>query len=211
MNVGGSVQQRAYRIARRDGATLMTAAADAGISIGEARLIDEEDLHSPPPPEAFEPLPTAARVAAPQQKEDTMVAASTDTPTGRGRGRKAKEQEQQQDHTEVAKPDFARAARLLRGDVKPAEEQNAKSRGDLSAAWKTIEDDCHVNKKAAKDAHKLANMSDETRDDYLRSLYGMMQELKIGISRDLVDQMGGAKAPQMPMAERSAPELHTVN
>jgi hypothetical protein len=100
---------------------------------------------------------------------------------------------------EIQKPDFERAANILRGDVRPAEEKNAKSRGDLSAAWKAIESDCHVNKKAAKDAYRVLNMSDELRDDYLRSLYGMFQELNLGIRQDLVDQMGDGETPTMPV------------
>lgn len=50
---GGSQQLRQYRIARRDGAAVEGAAARAGITIGEARLIEAEDAKNPPPAEAF--------------------------------------------------------------------------------------------------------------------------------------------------------------
>jgi hypothetical protein len=102
---------------------------------------------------------------------------------------------------EILKPDFERAIRIMLNDVKPAEEKNASSRGDLSAAWKAIEDDCHVNKKAAKLFAKLRGMSEETRDDFLRSLYGLMKLGGIGISRDLVDAMEEGDAPTMPVVE----------
>lgn len=112
---------------------------------------------------------------------------------------------------EIQKPDFERALRILSNDVRPAEEKNAGSRGDLSAAWKEIEDGCHCNKAAAKSYYKLAGMSAEKRDDYLRTLYGLMQLGGIGITRDLVDQMGDGEAPTMPIAANSdQPGLATL-
>jgi hypothetical protein len=105
--------------------------------------------------------------------------------------------------TEVVAPDFERAKRILLHDLRPADEQSAKVRGDQSAAWKTIEKDCHVNKKGAKWAFALLGMTDELRDDVLRSLYGMMKTLKIGISADLVDKMQDSDAPTMPTVDKS--------
>lgn len=63
-SVGGSQQQRLYRIARRDGATMATACVASGLSAGEARLLENDDLRNPPPPEAFELL---------GQKQDTSM------------------------------------------------------------------------------------------------------------------------------------------
>ena len=102
---------------------------------------------------------------------------------------------------ELKQPDFAKMKRIFLTDIKPAEDKNAKTRGDLSAAWKAIEDDCRCNKRAAKLLHKLHGESEETRDDFLRTLYGGMKALGLGISRDLVDQMDGEDAPDMPLAE----------
>lgn len=112
---------------------------------------------------------------------------------------------------EIQKPDFERAIRIIVGDIKPAEEKNASARGDLSAAWKAVEDDCHCNRAAAKHFAKLRGMSDEKRDDYLRTLYGLMQAGGIGISRDLVDQMGEGDAPDMPQAEPRERKLELVD
>lgn len=113
-------------------------------------------------------------------------------------GRK-KQQPEGEKVIEIKQPDFQRAIRVLTHDVRPAEEQNATSRGDLSAAWKVIEDECRCNKGATKVYAKIAGMSDEKRDDYLRTLYGLMKTGGIGISRDLVDQMSGDDAPEMPI------------
>jgi hypothetical protein len=102
---------------------------------------------------------------------------------------------------EVLAPDFVKMKNIFLHDIKPAEEKNAKARGDLSAAWKAIEDDCHCNKRAAKLLHRLYNESEETRDDFLRTLYGGMKALGLGISRDLVDQMSDQDAPSMPTSD----------
>lgn len=98
-----------------------------------------------------------------------------------------------------AEPDFAGAAALITAEIRPDKEDLSKIQGDLSASWKRVEDQFHVNKKAAKDAAKMLGMSPETRDDYLRSLYGMMRAFNVGISADLVDAMGEGNVPTMPV------------
>lgn len=100
---------------------------------------------------------------------------------------------------EVFEPDFALMKRIFDHDIKPASEGNAKSRGDLSQAWGEIEKTAHCNKRAAKLLFKLRNESEETRDDFLRTLYGGMKAL--GISADLVDRMNDSDAPTMPTVE----------
>jgi hypothetical protein len=100
--------------------------------------------------------------------------------------------------TQVVAPDFQKAKRIFLHDLKPGEERSAKARGEQSHAWQSIEKDAHCNKAGAKFAFKLMNLSDETRDDVLRSLYGLMKALGIGISQDLVDKMNGDDAPTMP-------------
>ena len=97
------------------------------------------------------------------------------------------------------KPDFARAIRVMANDIKASDEANAQTRGDLSAAWKVVEEECRCVKGAAKVFFKLRGMSPETRDDYLRTLYGLMEAAGIGISRDLVDQAEGV-IKSMPLA-----------
>lgn len=102
---------------------------------------------------------------------------------------------------EVHAPDFTKMKRIFDHDLKPADEKSAKARGDLSNAWKAIEDDCHVNKRAAKLIFRLRGESEEARDDFLRSLYGGMKACGIGISSDLVDKMNDQDAPEMPIVE----------
>jgi len=210
MESPGSLQLRRYRSCRRNGRSMMMAAVEAGIGIGEARLIEADELREaaaenrkpfenavPVPDEAPvaapPPQPIPAPEPAPQPKEDDMTTANEGTVNG-----------------EVPKPDFERAIKIIRNDLNPLAEESAKTRGDQSAAWKTIEKDCHCNKKAMKQVHALMRMDPELRDDYLRTLYGGMQAAGIGITNDLVDQMGGDDAPKMPVAERAKPKLATV-
>lgn len=115
---------------------------------------------------------------------------------------------------QVIAPDFAKMKKIFLHDLKPANEKNAKSRGDLSAAWGAVEKDCHCNKRAAKLLFKLSTESEETRDDFLRTLYGGMKALEIGISQDLVDKMNDQDAPEMPTVDAQglgADSLATVN
>lgn len=99
---------------------------------------------------------------------------------------------------EVFQPDFEAMKKAFIHDIKPSDEKNAKARGDLSATWKAIEDDYHCNKRAAKLLYKLYNESEETRDDFLRTLLGGLEFLSIGISEDLVDQMNAGNVATFP-------------
>jgi hypothetical protein len=205
MSVGGSVQLRIYRQSRRL-MSMTDAARVAGISVAEAQLHDEADAIDPPPPEAFEPIskvicPPISTPIAPLSGIDSTTTKEPDMA-------KPKKSDASGD---AKKPDFTRAIEVMRGDIAPAIEDGAKTRGDLSAAWKVIEKDCHCNKAAAKSVNAMLGMTTEKRDDYLRSLYGLMKEAGIGISPDMVDAMGDGEAPKMPVAEKKPLSLHTVN
>jgi sRNA-binding protein len=108
---------------------------------------------------------------------------------------------------ELHAPDFKRAVSLYRTDIKPAQAKVGEYAQEQSTAYKEIKKACHVHPGAAKLAFKLDDMEPAKRDDYLRSLYGLMKELKIGISQDLVDQMADGEAPSMPVGERAPVEL----
>jgi hypothetical protein len=94
---------------------------------------------------------------------------------------------------ETFPPNFQKLKIILLGDIRPAEEKQQSVKGDLSAAWKAVEDEAHCNKKAAKQLHRLRLMSDETRDDYLRTLLGGLEALGLGLTADLVDAMEAGK------------------
>lgn len=87
------------------------------------------------------------------------------------------------------RPDFEKMKSIFLNDIIPSEEKNAKSRGDLSAAWKAVEDDCHAHKKAAKDIKRLYSSSEEARSDYLRTFLGALEAFNMVPKLDLVDQM----------------------
>ena len=124
----------------------------------------------------------------------------------------AKKDDGPQNGGEIIKPDFERAIKVITNDLNPLLEKSAKVRGDQAAGWKVIEDDCHCNKNAAKDFHKLPRMDPELRDDYFRTLRGLLDVSGLGISRDLVDEAEGKEAaPVIPVVDKSRPELATVN
>lgn len=104
-------------------------------------------------------------------------------------------------------PDFDAAAKIIREEINGAKERGSKINGDLSAAWKRVEDVAHVNKKAAKDARAISLMSDETQSDYLRSLFGLMRPLGIGVRRDLVDLAQGVEGLHIPLKDAPESEL----
>lgn len=114
------------------------------------------------------------------------------------RGRKAREPEQTS--SEVAQPDLKRMKAIFTSDLKPASEKAAKIRGDQSHAWKTIENDCHCNKRAAKALLKLMTESEELRDDFLRTFLPGLKELDLVPSEDLVDMMDGGEGQPGLMA-----------
>lgn len=112
----------------------------------------------------------------------------------------------------IAKPDFERAVRIYKQDIRPAQAKVGEYAQEQSTAYKEIKKACNIVPGAAKLAFKLNEMEDVKRDDFLRSLYGLMQELGIGISQDLVDQMGDGDAPEMPvMAAKPVAELVTTS
>jgi len=104
-------------------------------------------------------------------------------------------------------PDYDLAAKIIRESIDGTAERRAKMNGDLSASWKRVEDEAHVNKAAAKDARKVARMSDETQSGYLRSFFGLMGPLGIGVRRDLVDLAEGVGGLMIPLKDAPASEL----
>lgn len=194
---GGSQQLRRYRIARRDGATVATACVLAGIGMGEARLIEAEDLKNPPPPEAFILLTTAPAEAL-QPKEDDMASRKPkDTPIS----------------GEVPKPDFGLAVRIYREDIKPAQARVGEFAQEQSTAFKAIKKRAHIQPQAAKAAFKLDDMEPSKRDDWLRSFNGLLKALGIFMPVDLADiaeGKGEAGQSVVPTGDRPRPQLATV-
>jgi len=186
---GGSAQLRAFRLAIRGGKPIEVAAELAGISLGEAILHLEADAADPPPPEAFLPIGS--------MKGHDMA-----------RGRKASDKPIS---GEIPKPDFALAIKFYQDDIRPAQSKVGEFAQEQSTAYKAIKKQANVHPGAAKLAFKLNEMEDTKRDDFLRSLYGLMAELDIGLSRDLVDAMGDGEAEKMPTKERKRPALATVS
>jgi len=187
---GGSMQLRMFRRSIREGKSLAFACQISGISPAEGKLIIKDDEANPPPDDAYQMIGTA-------RKEDDMA-----------RGAKKKEDEVEQ----IGKPDFDRALRIYREDIKPAQAKVGEFAQEQSTAYKEIKKDCNIVPGAAKLAFKLDQMEDTKRDDFLRSLNGLMKVLNIGLSADLVDQAEGDDVGGViPVAKSSRPQMMSVN
>ncbi|MFD2500827.1 hypothetical protein ACFSTI_20780 [Rhizorhabdus histidinilytica] len=195
---GGSQQLRAYRRYRADGLDTKQAAAFAGISLGEAQLIDKDDAREPPPPEAFDPIPALAGPASTTTEEPVMARRKKQTGTVNG---------------EVPKPDFEMAVKIYREDIRPAQGTVGEAAQEMSTAYKAIKKQAHIQPQAARLAFRLDAMEESKRDDYLRCFRGLLKELKIFMPSDLVDAAqgnGDAGGEVIPIGERRQPQLATV-
>lgn len=82
------------------------------------------------------------------------------------------------DQVQELKPmDFAKAVRLYRNDIKPGKSNSAAELKDVGDAYKLIKKDCHIQPAAAKQSFAIVEMEESRRDDYLRGLVGMVNEL----------------------------------
>lgn len=112
----------------------------------------------------------------------------------------------------IEKPDFEKAVRIFRHDIKPANEKSGEHAQAASTGYKAIRKDCHVNTRAAKFVFQLAGESEEKRNDVLRSVRGLLEAMNIGITDDLVsDAEGEADTPVVPVVKPAQPSLVTVN
>lgn len=182
-----SAQQSRYLTARASGATMMTACVTSGVPVEEARLIEAAVARGE--------LSFTAAEDAVQQGEVTVA------------------DQKQQESIEVVKPDFERAVRIFRHDIKPAVKAAGERGQEASTAYKEIKDKCHVNTRAAKFVFKLAGESEEKRNDILRSVRGLLGAMGIGITDDLVSDAEG-EDNEAPIVPRAAPEpagLATLN
>ena len=168
-----SAQLDLYLAERALGATMHTAAMRAGIGINEARLTENAIArHEIPLPE-----PETAQAFI-RKQEEKKIMADKESDAGGVSG-------------EVLKPDFAKAVRIFRQDIKPAVEAAGERSQEASTGYKAIRKDCRVNTRAAKFVFKLASESEEKRNDVLRSLRGLLGEMQIGITDDLVSEAEG--------------------
>lgn len=111
------------------------------------------------------------------------------------------------DNSQKGAPDFEQAAAILKTAIANADDQKAKALGDLSAAWEKVEENCHVNKKGAKFVRGLMNVSPATASDILRTVIGMSNQMGLGITRDMVDEMEGKEALKIAVIENQSVDV----
>lgn len=113
---------------------------------------------------------------------------------------------------EVKDLDFETALKCMLHDIRPIKEKKELAGSEESEGWKKIKDECHLASPAAKFFFThILEREDETRDNNLRTLYGLLKTANIGISQDLVDKMSGSEAPTMPVVPAGQTSLHTVS
>lgn len=96
--------------------------------------------------------------------------------------------------------DFAAAARIMKSEIGPLLDAGAKSRGDISAAKKRLED-IGVNKRGAAFVQSLLKASPATASDILRTVVGLCEPCGLGIIKDMVDDAQGVKAYTIPLID----------
>lgn len=94
------------------------------------------------------------------------------------------------DTGEVKPKDYGLAKKLYTQDIKPAVAKAGEFMQEASTAYKSIKKQANIQPQAAKLAFKLVNMEEAKRDDFLRSLGGLLKEFNIAIVPiDMVDMM----------------------
>lgn len=191
---GGSLQLRMFRRAIRDGKTLMTACAESGLSLAEAKLTIAADAANPPPDDAYKLIGSA-------RKEDDMA-----------RGKKSKPI-----NGELPKPDYDLAAEIHRDEIAPANKEQKQAMKEASDGWKRVKKEAHVHVGGARTAFKVCDMEDAERDAWLRSFRGVLKRKGVGLTPDLVDQAEEAEEDEdgnidpIPVVASEKPSLMSVN
>lgn len=209
MTVGGSAQLRTFRRALHlDGKSIEEAADLAGIGLGEARLHAADDAKNPPPPEAYEPIPTPQVQRGPEaqpQENDMARTARTPNetpPSGPVSG-------------EYQRPDAVGAFRIYDKEIKAKKAVIAEKTGDLSDPYSRIKDTCNFPRKILDLIIHLETQEDAKRDHMLLALSEGLRVRKLFMPRDLVTiadgDADGDVIPTGPAAVVSRPRLVTVD
>lgn len=111
-----------------------------------------------------------------------------------------------QGHNSRKAIDFDKAAKIIKNDIATLDNSASKTRGDLSAAWKRVEE-LGLNKKAAKAVRGLQGQSPATVSDYLRTFIGLLNPLGLGIIRDMVDVAEDQTAISVPLIDNPSVDV----
>jgi hypothetical protein len=227
MNPPCSLQLYRYLRARRAGCPTEQAAAQEGMTIGEARLHDADEakgllnhIDTTELPETGFQQSTAPAAETTDLRESVnvgppravVVPAKVDPGAQPQEETMARAKRKAADEVvEIQKPDFDMARRIYLHDIKPAQGKVSEHAQEMSTAYKEIKKAAHIQPQAAKLSFKLVEMEESKRDDFLRSLNGLLQVFRIFIPRDLVDQAEGKdQSNVIPIGESSRPALATI-
>lgn len=114
---------------------------------------------------------------------------------------------------QIHAPDFGKAVRIYREDIKPAQSKVGEYAQEQSTAYKALKKDCGLHPGAAKIVFRLDQMEESKRDDFLRTFQGLCKALNIFMPRDLADiaeGKGDVAENVVPIGDRAAPRLATI-
>lgn len=115
--------------------------------------------------------------------------------------RSARPKENDDDSGVIGEKDFAKAVRIYREDILPAQSKVGEFAQEQSTAFKAIKKQCGIQPQAARTAFRLADMEEAKRDDWMRCFIGLCREMKIPLqSNDLVDRAEEASRPKPVLA-----------
>lgn len=196
--IGGSQQARILRRALRDGLDLEAAASLADMTLGEARLQQAEEARNPPPPEAYDLLPTPSTT---EEKEATMARPKKQTDIGAPA-----------DGGVYNAPNAREAIKIYRNEIGPRKAFISEKSGDLSDPYKRIKDDCNFPRKIIDLLFFLEDCEDAKRDHFLTALHYGLTEMNFKRPTDLLTlasgQAGGDVVPGNGKSEK--PKMATL-
>lgn len=102
--------------------------------------------------------------------------------------------------------DWTKVAAIIQKDIANINDKISKSRGDMSAAKKRIEE-LGANKRGANFVISLLNAGDATASDILRTVCYLCHELDIGIVKDMVDDSEGKTGFTIPLIENPSVDV----
>lgn len=115
--------------------------------------------------------------------------------------RSARPKETDDDSGLIAEKDFAKAVRIFREDILPAQAKVGEFAQEQSTAYKALKKQCGIQPQAARTAFRLSDMEEAKRDDWMRCFIGLCREMGIPLeSNDLVDQAEAAPRPKPVLA-----------
>jgi hypothetical protein len=94
--------------------------------------------------------------------------------------------------------DAARAVKIAKTDILPAQSKVGEFAQEMSTAYKEIKKECNIPSSVMKLGIKLNDMEDYRRDHWLRAFEAVRKELNLFVQPDLVDRAENVVSMGLP-------------